>query len=56
MTDKEIGLRLSISERTAGNHVTSIIHKLELASRRDVAVFAIKRGLLVPVLPPNGSE
>ena len=39
LTDREIAERLCISHRTAMNHVASILGKLGLASRRDVAAF-----------------
>jgi predicted ATPase/DNA-binding CsgD family transcriptional regulator len=40
LSDREIAERLFISPRTAGTHVTSILGKLELSSRREVPDFA----------------
>jgi DNA-binding CsgD family transcriptional regulator len=53
--DKEIAERLSISDRTAGNHVTSVLGKFGLKSRRDVADF-IERHRRLPPSPPNAGE
>ncbi len=53
LTDREIAEQLCISHRTAMNHVASILAKLDLASRRDVAPFAAQHGLLPPSLPPH---
>ncbi len=38
----ELASRLFISEATVRNHVTSILHKLELANRFDLVVFAFR--------------
>jgi predicted ATPase/DNA-binding CsgD family transcriptional regulator len=46
MTNREIGLRLFISERTAEGHVERIRGKLGARSRTEVATWAINRGLL----------
>lgn len=45
LSDREIGSALSISERTAGNHVTHILQKLNLDSRTAAAVFAVRHDL-----------
>jgi DNA-binding NarL/FixJ family response regulator len=47
-TNREISSRLSISERTAGNHVASILKKLGLSSRVEIARWATEHGLLTP--------
>jgi predicted ATPase/DNA-binding CsgD family transcriptional regulator len=44
-TDREIAAALSISERTAGNHVQHAMRKLEVDSRTAAAVFAVRHGL-----------
>jgi DNA-binding NarL/FixJ family response regulator len=44
-TNREISTRLSISERTAGNHVGRILKKLGLGSRTQIAPWATERGL-----------
>jgi DNA-binding NarL/FixJ family response regulator len=56
LTDREIATRLSISPRTAGNHVNNILGKFGLASRRDVAAFAERHGLLSSPTLPTTSE
>jgi predicted ATPase/DNA-binding SARP family transcriptional activator/DNA-binding CsgD family transcriptional regulator len=38
LTNRQISTRLGISERTAGNHVASILRKLDLSSRAQVAI------------------
>ena len=51
-TNKEIGLRLSISERTVKAHVTSIFNKLGASSRAEAVSIALRSGLL-PTVPPG---
>jgi DNA-binding NarL/FixJ family response regulator len=41
MTNREIGRHLTISEKTARNHVSRILHKLSLRHRTEAAVFAL---------------
>ncbi|HEX5938417.1 MAG TPA: response regulator transcription factor [Actinomycetota bacterium] len=41
MTNREIGRELSISEKTARNHVSRILRKLSLRHRTEAAVFAL---------------
>jgi DNA-binding CsgD family transcriptional regulator len=45
LTNREISTRLSISERTAGNHVSRILKKLGLGSRTQIATWATEHGL-----------
>ena len=45
VSDREIAAALSISERTAGNHVQHILQKLGVDSRTAAAVFALRLGL-----------
>lgn len=45
MSNREISAALGISEKTVKNHVSSILHKLDLMDRTQAAVFAIKNGL-----------
>ena len=44
--NKEIGEKLSISERTVKNHISSIFKKIEVVDRTQAAVFAIRNGLI----------
>lgn len=44
--NKTIGELLFISEKTVKNHVSSILRKLQLTDRTQVAVYAIKKGLV----------
>jgi predicted ATPase/DNA-binding CsgD family transcriptional regulator len=45
LTDREIAASLTISERTAGNHVLHILQKLGVDSRTAAAVFAVRHDL-----------
>jgi len=45
LRNKQIADRLCISEATARNHLTSILDKLDLASRFELVVFAFRHGL-----------
>lgn len=56
LTDREIAERFCISHRTAENHVRSILAKLGLTSRREVADFCDEHGLLPPSIPPSGED
>jgi DNA-binding NarL/FixJ family response regulator len=44
--NKEIAAELSISERTARTHVSSILRKLGLSSRTQAALWAVREGLV----------
>lgn len=44
--NKTIGENLFISEKTVKNHVSNILRKLALEDRTQVAVYAIKKGLV----------
>jgi DNA-binding CsgD family transcriptional regulator len=44
-TDQEIAERLSISTRTASNHLHHIYTKLGLASRAAAAAWAVRHGV-----------
>jgi predicted ATPase/DNA-binding SARP family transcriptional activator/DNA-binding CsgD family transcriptional regulator len=46
LTNRQVSTELSISERTAGNHVARILRKLDLGSRTQIATWAAERGLL----------
>jgi DNA-binding NarL/FixJ family response regulator len=45
LSNREIATRLSISERTARTHVSSILDKLALRSRTQAALYAVQQGL-----------
>jgi len=45
LSDREIAAALSISERTAGNHVQHVMEKINVDSRTAAAVFAVRHGL-----------
>lgn len=46
ITNREIGEKLNISERTVKNHVSSMFKKIGVADRTQAAIFAIKYNLI----------
>ena len=46
LTNREISETLVISERTVGNHISNILGKLHLANRTQVALYALREGLV----------
>jgi DNA-binding NarL/FixJ family response regulator len=46
LTDREIAERLSISPRTVGGHVSSVLGKLGVASRTAALGHAVRHGLV----------
>jgi DNA-binding NarL/FixJ family response regulator len=46
LSDKEIAERLNVSVGTVGNHFVSIFKKLELHSRLQALVFALRHGIV----------
>ncbi len=46
LNDKEIGRRLHISHETARTHMVNILHKLEVDSRLQALVFALRNGVV----------
>lgn len=44
--NRQIGKILFISEKTAKNYITSIRKKLELSNRTQIALYAIREGLI----------
>ena len=48
MSNKEIGTRLFITERTARTYVSNILGKLGLASRTQAALYAVEHKLVEP--------
>ena len=45
-SNREIGARLFLSEKTIKNYITSIFQKLQTTDRTQAAVYAIQRGLI----------
>jgi two-component system competent response regulator ComA len=45
-TNKELALRLHISEKTIDHHVSSILEKLEVRSRTEAVAAAMGLGIL----------
>jgi DNA-binding CsgD family transcriptional regulator len=56
MTDREIADRLYKSPKTVMNQTASILGKLELGTRREVAEFLSRHGLSVPPIPPKAER
>ena len=48
LTNRQIAVRLVISERTADSHVGNILGKLGFTSRAQVAAWAVEQGLRAP--------
>ncbi|GLW05726.1 DNA-binding response regulator [Microtetraspora sp. NBRC 13810] len=46
--NRDIADRLAISERTARTHVSNVLSKLQLSSRTQAALLAIREGLIPP--------
>jgi DNA-binding NarL/FixJ family response regulator len=53
LTNREIGGRLFISERTAGAHVSNILGKLGVSRRMEAAAIAHRLGLIEARTPPE---
>jgi DNA-binding NarL/FixJ family response regulator len=45
LSNREIGTRLHISERTVRSHMTGVLAKLGFASRTQAALYAVREGL-----------
>lgn len=46
MTNQEIGKKLFISEKTVKNYVTKVRKKLGASNRTQVALYALRRGIV----------
>ena len=46
LSNREIGLRLSISEKTVKNHINNILSKLHLYDRTQATLYAIRSGIV----------
>jgi DNA-binding NarL/FixJ family response regulator len=54
LTNKEIAYQLNISEKTARNHISHILEKLNLSRRAEAAAYAVQRKLVT--LPEKDEE
>jgi len=45
-TNQEIGLALGISEKTVEKHLVNVFAKLDVSSRVEAAVYAVREGLV----------
>jgi NarL family two-component system response regulator LiaR len=56
-SNKEIALKLSVSELTVRTHVSNVLGKLHLASRTQAALYALQKGISsledIPILDDN---
>src|SRR4030095_7343376 len=56
-SNKEIALKLSVSELTVRTHMSNILSKLHLASRTQAALYALQKGISsledIPILDDN---
>ncbi len=48
MGNREIGKKLFISENTVKNHVRNILEKLQLHSRMEAVMYAVRQNLIEP--------
>jgi DNA-binding NarL/FixJ family response regulator len=46
LSNREIGRRLTLSEKTVKNHVSHVLAKLKVTARSGVAVYAVRNGLV----------
>ena len=46
ISNKQIGLRLKLSDKTVKNHISHILGKLKLRARTQVAVWALRTGVI----------
>ena len=46
LTNRQVGERLFISDKTVSVHVTRVMHKLDAGSRTEAVARAYRRGLL----------
>lgn len=53
-SNNDIADIMQISERTVGNHIGSILHKLHVSNRTQAALYALRRGL-VDLYAPGGT-
>jgi len=46
LTNREIGCRLAVTEKTVKNHVSNVLVKLKVSARAAIAVYAVRNGLI----------
>ncbi len=46
LSNREIGTRVALSEKTVKNHVSQILSKLKMSARSGVAVYALRNGIV----------
>ena len=46
LSNKQISIRLKLSDKTVKNHISHILAKLNLSARTQVAVHALRTGLV----------
>jgi DNA-binding NarL/FixJ family response regulator len=46
LSNKEISLRLGLSDKTVKNHISHILAKMQLTARTQVAVYALRAGIV----------
>lgn len=46
LSNREIGARIALSEKTVKNHVSVILAKLKMTARASVAVYAVRNGIV----------
>lgn len=46
MSNREIGNRLALSEKTVKNHVSHVLAKLRVSARSGIAVYAVRNGIV----------
>jgi len=46
LSNREIGNRLDLSEKTVKNHVSHILSKLDVTARSGIAIYALRNGLV----------
>ncbi len=47
LSNQDISVDLTISERTVGTHISNILNKLQLSNRTQAALFALRKGIAI---------